>query len=233
MQYIEHITEPDRLLLSWQAPDRRRLIVAELRRSGPFIDLAYLSDSEEFRQAKDKGFEGYPGFEIGTYHVNVLDAFAMRLPPRSRSDYCRFLKALRIKEDAKDTVSDFALLGYSGARLPDDTFMIIHPFDLAIPPFELMVEVQGYRYYMDETPYESLQREMVATFCKEPENEFDSQAIAILLDGKRIGYVCQGLTESFHKWMDAGLEIKATLERINGTPERPLVFLYVVVREPK
>ena len=58
-------------------------------------------------------------------------------PPRSRGDFGRFLGALRIKADAE--ISDFALLGYSGAKLPDDDFTVIHPFENASVPFEFMV----------------------------------------------------------------------------------------------
>ena len=232
MRQIEHIIEPAKLLLSWQparnVPDRQRLFVAELRRSGDDANLVYLSNSDEFKRAQDKDFDCYPGFNAKqSKHENVLDAFVKRLPPRNRKDFDRFLNALRIRPQAE--VSDFALLGYSGARLPDDTFTIIHPFDSAIAPFELMLEVQGYRYYLEEVPYESLREGMTAVFVKEPDNEHDPQAVKVLLNGRRAGYVCRGLAETLHKWLDRAWTVEATLERINGTPEKPAIFLYVTV----
>lgn len=235
MRLIKHIIEPQRLLLSWQPPkkkkqDRQRLLVAELRRSGDDADLVYLSDSDEFKHAREKGFDCYRGFSSEqSTHKNVLDSFAKRLPPRSRKDYDRFLNALRI-ESAED-VSDFALLGYSGARLPDDTFTIIHPFDTAIAPFEFMMEVQGYRYYLEDVPCKNLSEGMSAVFVKEPGNEYDPQAIKVLFGDKRAGYVCRGLAKTFHKWLDRNLTVQATLERINGTTEKPVIFLYVTVEK--
>ncbi len=133
MRYIEHIVEPDRLLLSWQtSSERLRMLVAELIRNGNDADLVYLKESEDFLKVQSLEFEGYPGFVIEKdIHKNVLTSFMKRLPPRSRGDFGRFLDALRIKTEAKDEISDFALLGYSGAKLPDDDFTVIHIFENA------------------------------------------------------------------------------------------------------
>jgi hypothetical protein len=230
MRYIEHIVEPDRLLLSWQTPSERlRMIVAELVRSDDNADLVYLKKSEDFSKAQSLEFEDYPGFAIEKeIHKNVLTSFMKRLPPRSRGDFGRFLDALRIKSDAE--VSDFALLGYSGAKLPDDDFTIIHPFKNASPPFELMLFVQGYRYYKDQLPLADLSTDMQAGFEAEPDNEFDPEAIKIIINDVKVGYVSRGLTGSFHEWMQAGLAISAYVERINGTEQNPEIYLYVSVK---
>ncbi len=230
MRYIEHIVEPDRLLLSWQtSSERLRMLVAELIRNDNNADLVYLKNSEEFSKAQSLEFEDYPGFAIEKeIHKNVLTSFMKRLPPRSRGDFGRFLDALRIKSDAE--VSDFALLGYSGAKLPDDDFTIIHPFKNASPPFELMLFVQGYRYYKDQLPSNALSQDMQAGFEAEPDNEFDPEAIKIIINDVKVGYVNRGLTGSFHEWMQAGLAISAYVERINGTEQNPEIYLYVSVK---
>jgi len=245
MRQIEHIVEPDRLLLSWQtASERLRMLVAELIRSGDDdANLVYLKESEDFSKAQSLGFDGYPGkaqslelegdpgFDIKKdIHKNVLTSFMKRLPPHSRSDFGRFLDALRIKPEAKDEISDFALLGYSGAKLPDDDFTVIHPFENASPPFELLLPVQGYRHYQEQLPFTELSEDMQAGFEAEPDNEFDPEAIKIIINGVRVGYVCRGLTGSFHKWMKASLAISAYVERINGTVQKPKIFLYVSVK---
>ena len=231
MRHIEHIVEPDRLLLSWQSVDlhhRQRKIVAELVRNGDSADLVYLNDSSEFSEAKELGFNGYPGFVIEkTNHENVLPSFMKRLPPRSRGDFNRFLDALRIKSDA--VISDFALLGYAGAKLPDDDFTVIHPFDNAVVPFELMVDIQGYQHYSTDLPKDQLTTEMQANFEVEPDNPNDPEAIKITINGIKVGYVCRGLTGSFHRWMQSGLAISAYVERINGTDQHPKIYLYVLV----
>jgi len=191
--------------------------------------LVYLKESEDFSKAQSLEFEDYPGFAIEKeIHKNVLTSFMKRLPPRSRGDFSRFLDALRIKSDAE--VSDFALLGYSGAKLPDDDFTIIHPFENASPPFELMLFVQGYRYYKDQLPSNALSQDMQAGFEAEPDNEFDPEAIKIIINDVKVGYVNRGLTGSFHEWMQAGLAISAYVERINGIEQNPEIYLYVSVK---
>jgi len=232
MRYIEHIVEPERLLLSWQTSqpgkDRGRMFVAEIIRNGEDADLVYLLDTEDFKKAESFGFGGYPGFETDhTEYVRILSAFMKRLPPRQRGDFIKYLSALRIKPDAQ--ISDFALLGYSGARLPDDDFTVIHTFENAVPPFEFLLHVQGYHYYVKQLPFASIKPEQKAIFESEPENPADPKAIRIIINGTCAGYVCRGLTESFHKWFEADYTITGSIERINGTEDKPEIYLYVSV----
>lgn len=233
MRYIEHIVEPERLLLSWQTSqpgrERGRMFVAELIRKADDADLVYLLDSDEFRKAQSLGFKDYTGFSTEQrIHENVLFAFMKRLPPRSRGDFGKYLDSLRIRKDAE--ISDFALLGYSGARLPDDDFTVIQTFENAVPPFEFLLHVQGYRYYAEQLPFESIKLEQEATFQAEPENKVDPKAIKIIVGGAHLGYACRGLIESFHKWFEMGYKIDAGIERKNGTAEHPEIYLYVSIK---
>ncbi|MGA1843384.1 MAG: hypothetical protein ACMUIS_02340 [bacterium] len=232
MRYIEHIVEPERLLLSWQTAqpgkDRGRMIVAELIRNGEDADLVYLLDAEDFKKAKSFGFDEYPCFKTDhAKYERILSAFMKRLPPRQRGDFVKYLGALRIKPD--EQISDFALLGYSGARLPDDDFTVIHTFENGVPPFEFLLQIQGYHYYMEHLPFAGIKPEQQAIFQAEPENPADPKAIKIIINGSRAGYVCRGLTESFHKWFGAGYMVTGSVERINGTEQQPEIYLYVSV----
>jgi hypothetical protein len=233
MRHIEHIVEPEKLLLSWQTSqpgkNRGRMFVAELIRKGDDADLVYLLDSNEFRMAQSLGFKEYTGFSANQrIHEKVLFAFIKRLPPRSRGDFRKYLDSLRIQNDAD--ISDFALLGYSGAKLPDDDFEVIHTFENAVPPFEFLLHVQGYHYYAEQLPFDSIKLEQEATFQAEPENKFDPKAIKIIVGGIHAGYVCRGRLESFHKWFEMGYKIDASIERKNGTAERPEIYLYVSIK---
>jgi len=234
MNYIEHIIEPRKLLLTWQTrvpehKDRMRRIVAELVRNGDDANLVYRWGTPEFDEAKDLGFDGYSGFDIEQdTHENVLAAFMKRLPPKKRGDFYKFLNAIRIKD--KSEISDFALLGYSGARLPDDDFTVINSFSDVEPPFELLATVEGYRYHQDKIPLSSLEEGMPALFQYEPDNPKDPLAVQIMIKDQPAGYVCRGLHTQFHEWFDKGYNVTATVERINGTEERPQIYLYVKVR---
>ncbi|MCX5636469.1 MAG: hypothetical protein NTX52_02090, partial [Planctomycetota bacterium] len=186
------------------------MFVAELIRNGDDADLIYLLDSDEFRKAQSLGFKEYTGFSANQrIHEKVLFTFMKRLPPRSRGDFGKYLDSLRIPRDA--VISDFALLSYSGAKLPDDDFTVIHTFENAVPPFELLLRVQGYRYYVEQLPFASIKLGQEAIFQAEPENKFDPRAIKIIINGTRAGYVCRGLTESFHKWFAAGYAVNASV----------------------
>ena len=235
MSHIEHIIEPAKLLLSWQTrtgPDRGRHIVAELRRDGDDADLVYLRKSDDYAAAKVKGFTGeYPGFSAGKDHPGVLAAFMRRLPPRSRSDFDKFMEAIRIPPGTE--VSDFALLGYAGARLPGDDFYIIHPFDEAQPPFEFLLLMAGYRHYRGSVPYEELKSGMPARFELELDNRFDPEAVRIVIpevSPETAGYVCRGLAPQFRKWLIAGLQVRGAIERMNGISDHPQVYLFITVR---
>ena len=237
MRYIEHVIEPERLLLSWQAQapeSRMRHIVAELRRNGNDADLVYLRESQDYLTAKTNGFDGnYPGLSAEKNHSGVLAVFMRRLPPRDRTDFSKFLEAIRI-EPGTD-ISDFALLGYAGGKLPGDDFYIIHPFDQVEPPFEFLMFVAGYRYYQQDVPYNEVKVAMSARFEFEPDNEHDPDAVRVVIpevSSGTAGYVCRGLLPQFRKWMLAGLNLKATVERKNGVSDQQLVFLFVQVRQP-
>ena len=232
MRYIEHIVEPKKLLLSWQTQSnkgRGRMFVAELIRNGTDADLLYLQDSDDFKNAVSFGFENYPGFPAKQQkYEKILFAFMKRLPPRSRGDFGKYLDALRIPNNAE--ISDFALLGYSGAKLPDDGFTVIHTFENAVPPFEFLLNVQGYRYYAEQVPSDRIELGQEATFQAEPENKSDPKAIKVIIGGTHADYVCRGLTDSFHRWFAADYKITASIERINGTTDRPDIYLFVSVK---
>jgi hypothetical protein len=207
--------------------------VAELRRRGDDADLAYLRESQDYADAKSKGFSGqYPGFPADKDYPDVLAAFMRRLPPRNRADVSQFREAIRIQPDAK--ISDFALLGYAGARLPSDDFSIIHPFDDAKPPFEFLLLVAGYRYYQADVPADSLKPGMAVKFELAPANPYDPDAVRIIIPDVSectAGYVCRGLLSQFRQWLISGLGVEGTFERLNGTQDRPLVYVFVAVRE--
>jgi hypothetical protein len=104
----------------------------------------------------------------------VLAAFLRRLPPRVRPDFAAYKAQFRLQPDLQ--LSDFALLAYTGAKLPSDGFTIVDTLEGMSPPCEIVLEVAGYRHYADKlskTPTVGEKVELVA----EPENKVDKQAI--------------------------------------------------------
>lgn len=230
MRFIEHIIEPTRLLLAWQSfdeKDRTRRIIGEIARSDNNFILKYTTDAPDFLNALNKGFKPYPAFpDQHQIYTNPLDAFMRRLPPRTRGDFPQYLEALRIKPDAQ--LSDFALLGYSGAKLPSDGFSFIHPFESVIGPCELLLEVAGYRH---QKIHKKLELNQPATFTIESENEKTHlPAVEIMVEGERVGYVNNGLISTFIDWINSNRIIDARIEKLNETKERPSLYLFVRVK---
>ena len=50
-----------------------------------------------------------------------------------------------------------------------------------------------------------------------------------MIDNKKVGYVCRGLNESFHSWLDKGYNIDAVIERVNGTVDSPKIYALVKI----
>jgi hypothetical protein len=231
MNLIEHIQEPNRLYLIWMPSDperRRRYVVGEVARNEEGeVELQYRVDSQEFEKACKKGFKGYPAFKTGiaTHSHSVLETLLRRTPPRSRTDFSKYLRNFRLEPDAN--ISDFALLGYSEAKLPGDGFSILNPFEDAIPPFEFMSEVAGFRH---NSKLEDIQVGEEVYFAPEPDNEQDSNAVQIISECGRIGYINRIHAPRFLEWLQK-YRVTGVIERVNGTSERPLVYMFIRVAE--
>ena len=235
MNQIEHVIEPSRLWLAWQSPDgqgcsRSRRIVAEIvRENSKSVVFRYLENNADFQAARDDGFKGFPAFDIRAqeHRTGVLDAFVRRLPPRKREDFGDYLETHRLPKEF--CASDMALLGYTGAKLPGDSFELVPDLTNAQPPFELLLEVAGFRY-QKEISVKDLAVGSTVQLYPEPENIFDSQAIAIKYNDIGLGYVSKPYISAMHGWLQ-NAHVEALIERLNGKPERPLVYLLVTVRK--
>lgn len=227
---IEHIIEPTKLLMTWQDKQTRtRYTVAEILRAGSQVTLKYLADSPELQKAFDAGFEPYPAFQnMKILHTHgVLDALMRRLPPRTRADFPQYLEALRIKPGTE--LSDFALLGYSGAKLPSDNFAIINPFENINSEFEFLLEAAGYRHLSSPETIINDQ----ATFKVEFDYARNEEVIKIFTRDKHIGYVTKALIPSVKTWIGLNRIKGAWVEKKNGNPEQPVTFLYVQISSIK
>lgn len=233
MNFIEHVLEPKRLLLVWQAPEgssrRSRYAVAELVRQGDEqVRFQYLVDTPDFKSACAEGFVNFPAFRKveQSYDLGVADTFIRRLPPPTRGDYAQYLEQFRLRPDTK--ISEFALLAYTGAKLPSDGFSIINPLDRVDVEGELLIEVAGFRH-ASQVPMESLRPGVFVQFAPEPTNAYDADALAVLVRGQKIGYVPRQQARAVREQYEGG-SISAQIERLNGSSERPLVYLFAAIR---
>jgi hypothetical protein len=234
MNPLRHIVEPAGLLLTWQpqdeqAPSRTRRVVGEVRVNQEGIaTFRYLKDTQDYQKALEAGFKGYPAFDTRSEEISagVLESFLRRLPPRKREDFSEFLKLHRLGFPFEH--SDMALLAYTGARLPSDGFALVPIFPDEVAPCDFLLEIAGFRHVAG-TDTANLKVGDPVGFVADPDNPVDQDALAVEHNGVRIGYVNRALRNTFRKWLQGNV-VTAIVERINGKPERPLVYLRISVR---
>jgi hypothetical protein len=241
-QFIEHVVEPDTLLLAWQAPDhmknRRRWLVARVNVSNAEWTLTYLRE-RDFEQAnsgasydevRKLGYEGYPAFALSEQHhpKSVRAALMRRVPPRTRPDFPVYLAQFGFSGDAD--VSDAVLLAYTGGKLPSDGFSFAPELQIAMAVGDLIFDLAGTRYYVNESC--SVRVGDPLSFRREPENTFDRDAIEVLCRDYRIGYINRLQARAFSYWMDHR-SVEASIQRLNGRPGEPKVYAFVRVRPRK
>jgi hypothetical protein len=241
VQWLQYVGEPTDLILAWQADDRTRIrfrwAVARLRREGEGCVLSYLDADTEFPIANqgrkygeilDLGYRGYPGFKpsAGKRQDGVLSSLMRRLPPRTRSDFGAYLRHFRVPPGKH--LSDFALLGLTEAKLPNDGFSIVDPLHGYSPPSDLLCEVAGYRYYVGDL--QDPQIGALVSIVPEPDNEHDENAVKFVIEGAKVGNVNRLQTATFLRWIST-CSLDAHVERVNGTVNRPRLYVMTKVRD--
>lgn len=239
--WIEATCEPTQLILAWQpaaldAETRHRWAVGLLTSSGQDVELRYFETGKEFEQFNGGktfdelirlGYLGYPALsmDVRCHREGVKHALMRRLPPRQRSDFAAYAAQFRLRDT--DRLSDFALLGRTEAKVPSDGFSVVDPLDASVEYCDLLVEVAGYRHYRSVTRPLSVGDEV--RLIAEPDNKFDPLAVATLLDETKIGNINRLQAPAFLGWLEHQ-SVHAVVERINGTEERPRVYLFVQIR---
>lgn len=233
MTLLQHIVEPERLLLTWQpadenGPDRKRRVVGEIcdDEGGQFV-FRYLTDTQDYKEARQAGFQGYPAFSESDRELRdgVRESFMRRLPPPKREDFAKYLEQHRLPFPFP--LSDLALLGYTGARLPSDSFALVPVFSPDQVPCDFVLEVAGLRHTF-QGDLESIRDGDRVAFEPEPSNSKDPNALLITHGDRHLGYVNRVLVATVRGWL-ARHNVAATVERINGKPHRPLVYVRVSV----
>lgn len=231
MTTLHSIAEPNSLLVTWQPKSGgARFLVATISRQTDGYVFTYLTGSKDFELAKNAGFNGHPAFnqEVREHSNNVLDPFLRRLPPKSRGDFGRYLQQHCLPNPFH--ASDFALLGYTGAKSPADGFILFPDFTDVHSSFDYLLEVAGTRY---ETALDlaKINLDDPITLVPEDNNQFDENAIALYHPQGKIGYVNKVFCKLLRQLLPA-TPISASIAKKNGTAERPLLYLLLSVDLP-
>jgi len=238
--WINHVSEPKRLVLAWQAPDhmgdRFRWAVAVIERHGGDCSLRYLvpgAEFEKFNQGKtferlaSLGYAGYPAFTLrrAIHTEEVIPTLMRRLPPRNRADFDQYMRQFRFSIDVNP--SDFALLGNTEAKLPSDGFSLVDPLDPDTRACELLLEIAGYRYYVKDTPI-GVNVGHPIELRPEPGNPFDPNAVSVNLGDRKIGNINRLQAPTFLHWL-AERTVTGSIQKLNGKPDHPRAFVFIRV----
>ena len=232
MKYISKIVEPKKLWLMWQdnTPGRRRHKVGILTKE----KFEYLFD--ELQPAKDAGFDGYPAFPLDNKeYQNALKTFLGRCPPKYRRDYNVYLKAFGLNPDNDEVknMSDFSLLGYTGAFLHSNPFTLVNDYLDRDDSFDFILQVSRSKdNYFVAYPYdEEAKKYLLDKDIKvEPEDHpEDPNAVKMLVNQEILGYVQRGLTQSFREWIQQKRILEMKITKLNGDASNPNVYAYVEI----
>ncbi len=239
-KWIEHSVEPKRLILEWRPPqhvkERMRWAVGELARNDSSVWFRYFGEDEipsqnlrhDLADLKATGFSGYPAFDWKPGQVfedQAISAFMRRVPSRQRSDFAAYLEQFRVK--AESIKSDFQLLAVTGASLPNDGFSLVDPLDSQTDHQDTVLQVYGLQYH--KYRLDELKVDDEVMLMAEPDNQYDSFAVKIESNGRKIGYVPRLQAQSICSWLRRG-QIMGNVLKINGTSDRPRVLIFVAFR---
>ncbi len=220
------------LFLTWRSlgDSGSRYLVGYLRRAGLGYSFTYAVDSKDFICAMAEGFEGYPAFKSSdkVYRNDVLSTFAKRLPPVSRRDFSRFLDSRMLSPEAYDDM--FELMSYVGIKLPSDGFDLIPDLGEAEPPFRYLIEVAGTRYNTTADNLRNIHVGDEVRFIFEDENIFDDNAVAVECRDVKVGYVNRLHCSAIRNFIQKDCELYGRVAKLNGTDERPLIYVMLDVR---
>lgn len=234
MRPLRYIVEPSALWLTWQSTevgssDRSRRIVGQLLVEGDAAVFRYLRAHPDFAAAKQAGFQGHPAFDLkanAAIGAAALDPFLRRIPPRKREDFSAYL-ALHLLPDPFPA-SNVALLGYTGARLPSDGFVLLPAFSAEDVPLDFVAEVAGLRHtFFGDVSAIRLGDEI--SLRHDASNPIEADAVAFYWRDVKLGYISRVLRQRFLGWIRER-SVRGEVARVNGTPSRPLVYVRIEVR---
>jgi len=178
------------ILVYWQDPEKRQrhkvgIITRENKESYTF------SYSEEAARLRNEGFEEiFPFTDMNLVYRSdrLFSAFTCRLPEKRRPDIQKVLDKYNILE-----YDEFDLLRKSGGRSPLDTLEFIEPIDITQRPIERTFYVSGVRHCDlcngKKCALTDIKLGDQIDVVREPENKFDKNAVVLLFDNCKLGYV--------------------------------------------
>ncbi len=229
LMIVQHIKTPEKIHLMWQDGESHCYRVGELTENS----FRYLLDDEEFEQAKALNFKGYPAFPLNDKkYKNPVSAFIRRCQPRSRTGFPKYLKCFGLDPEQKEVreMSDFQLLTYTGAIVPGDPFSLAGSFKGIEPPFEFLLQIEGFKRsqhpdWLESGEFTGKELKIV----KEKDHPNDKNPLKVILQGNKVGCIPKTHTDSFRCWMDNDQLEKVRVFKMSGANKPPYLHVFVAV----
>lgn len=93
------------------------------------------------------------------------------------------------------------------------------------------MEVAGFRHIKKN--HEGININDPVTFEKEFNNIVKEEAVRVMAAGECLGYVNRGLLPTFIMWINNHRIKNAWIEKMNGVPGRPALYVYVEICREK
>lgn len=208
------------IYLSWRkGKGGRRHIVGILKNnSTEGIRFEYLK--ENLPKAFADGFAPYVDFpDVGKiYTLNVVEIFAQRLMQTERADIQKYYDFWELDKEFLD--DKYYMLAYTQGMLSTDNFEFLADF---YPKFDLrfVSEISGLS--SKKLQAGTVDPEDELRWVKEPNNQFDKDAVMVFKGDTKIGYVKRIHNRVFHKNLKGKLKIVVKSVDQNGTINRIFV----------
>lgn len=200
--------------LIWKHPEsRRRYKVGILSYETNKYKFKYINS--ELNAAREKGFGYFPGFEDihKTYESeNLFANIETRLPNVGRADYLEILNTYNLEKNS----NKLEILKATKGRLLTDNYEFVPVFDSKKVEFD----VTGTRHCPDVKECSEIIRVNDKLLLElEPDNQYDSMAIKVLLykNGKKyhLGYVPRYYSSELAKLLENKTNYSAMIQSLN------------------
>lgn len=204
----------NKLWMIWKDPiSRRRFIIGELLEADNRYIFKYINP--ELEDAKEKGFNYFPGFNnlSETYNSNTLFTnIETRLPNPSRPDYLEILNLYDLKSES----TKMEILKATKGRLLTDNFEFVPPLDRNN---KIEFDIAGTSHYLlEENIRNILKVNDNLILEQETDNPEDKYAIKVLyeLDNKNVllGYVPRYYSKDLSELLQKGINYSAKIEHL-------------------
>jgi len=184
------------------------------------FSFRYLVTEEDVKKI---GFIPYTEFpELSKkYTENVLGIFGQRLTKSERSDIQKYYDFWEINPEYKE--NKYYLLAHTQGLLATDNFEFLADY-LPANNLSFISEICGLSQY--KTPADILKEDDDLRWEKEPNNEYDANAVKVFKGDAFLGYIKIVHSSVFCKDGGNGLKIKVKRAEKNGYLNRVFIKIY-------